>query len=176
MAVAIVAVVVWQMGWYPVARVNGDWIWGSVFETNVAMTRAYYGDTQENLAQAGGEEFDITLKGLVLTGLIDDKIVERFLEETMGKEEYNNQLQQRIREVSEDSEFVNQLQTMLNTSADNVEQYFLATTLRYELLEQALEGDNTLGWLEEKSSQATVQIWARGFEWNGREAVASGRE
>jgi hypothetical protein len=174
--VVVVVVGVWILGWYPVAMVQRTPVLAYEYRTNLSMASSYYEGvgwlTEDN--QIPQDELEMILKETVVTGLIDEVIVTRYLSDQLGKGVYNDRLEERVAELAQDGEFMAQLSSIMDASDKDVRTYFLRTKVRYEMLEEIIEED-VLTWLDQQRPDAHIQVYVPELVWDGSQVVARDR-
>ncbi len=171
--VVVVVAGMWIVGFYPVAMVQHTPIFAHEYRVNLAMASSYY----EGVAwltesdRISPDDLEMILKEIVVTGLIDEVMVTRYLSDELGKTTYNNRLEERVAELAQDGEFMAQLGSIMDASDKDVRAYFLRTKVRYEMLDEIIEED-VLTWLDQQRPNADIQVYVPELVWNGSEVVA----
>lgn len=173
--VALLALIVFLLGLYPVLYVNGKLVFAFQYDRAYELAYNYYSYLNNRSSESLGEtQLHNTLARAVVEGFIDEQLVDHELHDLMTRRELSNKVKDYVTRLTEDKEMYSHLASILKVSDNSIRSYFLEDQAKYSILEGqlALEGTrNTAGWIINQRKESRVHVFLRGASWDGEGIV-----
>ena len=172
---AVFAVV--SAGYYPIAFVDGQAVFGKQFKREYGAAASYY----EHVLQTYEDEEAMTaavvtpreVQASVLTQLIENILVRREITRELG-EDLVPLRDARLSRFKEDQRFQEAASALYGLAFADVQEIVLVPQTERDMLRSRLflKGTSLEDWLIEAKRAANVRLFAPGFAWDGTEVKA----
>lgn len=162
---------VFRQGWYPVALVNNQLLWGWAYEETYATIEKYY--TKEastyNLPEFKGQnsdQFRSDLKLATLNTIIDNMLITDGLYAMKGDDE-KQLVNEKLSVYLDDEKIASAASALFNLSVSDFLDTILAPQARREIITETLlkEGKQFDEWLSRQRSDASVTFFISEYVW-----------
>lgn len=176
-------VVLIGLGWfifsgnYPIAFVDFKIISANNYNKNYLVSLDYYEKVLKTYAKDSqvlkADEARQEIKRAVLDNLIENALIEKELKKEVGRNELNQLIDKKIKEISESQIFQKAAETLYGFSFEEFEEKVLIPQAEKEIFEgrAVLKNEKPDEKLKEIKLKANIRIFIPGFEWNGEEVV-----
>lgn len=158
-----------QQGWYPLAIVNGDWIWARDFQREYAAVVNYYRQILPKFDKNSLTELKrASLDALVADSLIYDELTKR-LDSNLSAE-IENKISAAL---GGGNDLPSAVKALYQLDFAEFKELILRPQAQREILAAHLASENKKleDWLNDERKNASVVLLSTSFGWNGQEVI-----
>lgn len=175
LAAGLSAAVLVSLGYYPIATVNGGFIWAKHFERDYVAISNYYKNFLKTRGETTGapELSPKELEFAALNGLVEKRLVREGARTEAGKE-FGALVSNKLEGFRRNSE-TEKLSDVFGIKREELEEAILFPRAEREILAGRLflRGEKLEDWLRETKAAASVVVFSSRFRWNGEEVISS---
>ena len=164
--------IIYAKGWYPLARVNGSYIWAYDYRASLQITNNFYEKMEQETHALLPQEDE--LKKVVFDGLVDDIIISQELHTQMSDEELAQKIKLQTDDMIGTPESKNRMLALTKMSELDAREYFLNRVARGQILANlfTLQQKEILPWFMQQRANARVSLWGISGVWNGEKGYS----
>jgi|AP45_3_1055517.scaffolds.fasta_scaffold25289_2 hypothetical protein len=160
-----------RIGWYPIALVNSQLVWGSTVEKEYASALKYY--SQMLSTYKGKEVSDQQIKKIkkevkqaTLDKIIEKMIIANNANELIGDEK-SKLIEAKVKKYLQDPKLKAAASALFNLSFDDFKTIILIPQAERELLEEQFSSENRdfNNWLKNQKKKAKVYLFTKEYTW-----------
>lgn len=160
-----------NLGYFPVAIVNGEFITERQYNKNIIAALNYYNAADKTYKlniDTGADR--LTLKKLALDQIIESKIVHQELARRLG-DDLGDVIQNKLSDLQDKPDFIKAATTLYGINFGDFTDLFLRPIAEREILDGKLFMEKTTydDWLVQAKNQASITILINNFSWDGKE-------
>ncbi len=159
--------IIYAKGWYPLARVNGSYIWAYDYRISLQITNNFYNSMEAETHALLPQEDE--LKKVVFDGLVDDVVISQELRSQMSDEELTQKIKLQTDAMIATPESKDKMLALTKMSESDARRYFLDRIAREQILANlfTLQQKEIFSWFMQQRKNARVALWCMSGIWDG---------
>jgi hypothetical protein len=160
-----------RIGWYPIALVNSQLVWGSTVEKEYASALKYYSQMLntykgKEVSNQQIKKIKKEVKQATLDKIIEKMIIANNANELIGDEK-SKLIEAKVKKYLQDPKLKAAASALFNLSFDDFKTIILIPQAERELLEEQFSSENRdfNNWLKNQKKKAKVYLFTKEYTW-----------
>lgn len=166
---AVVAIFLFRAGWYPLALVNGDLIWGFFYEQEVNLALKYYDQLIKDRAlnEMQKEDINVEIRRSALEKIIQDVVLADRAEGDLGAT-VQSEIDSRLAKYMTDKKLEEVANNYFNMTLENFKKMILEPQALKEIYAEKFKADKKdfNSWFKERLRAASVTLFTSEYKFN----------